>query len=366
MTIATFLSRQRRVLALCAATVLLHYLAIGWAGARIGAAAPRGETPPPPPIVAQLSAPPAPAPIAASAPAPTSQPRPRPKPAPSPARPLGSSAAAPEQFMVAAPDDAPTLPALEAPVPEVVAAAPAEASAPAEAAKPEPAAAPRYKVSLPPSAELTLDVARTDAKGSEWSGKAVLDWRRSGDQYRMTMVASVSLLVTISLAELASEGAVGPDGIAPRSMTEKRRGKAQTATHFNADKGSITFSASEASVPLAPGAQDKTTFMIQLAGIARADPEQLNAPLQLLVGEEKRADVYRFSVVGREDISTPLGTIATVHLTRPPKPGSYNSHLDVWLAPGYDWYPVKIRNTEANGAVTTQTIRKIVALESGK
>ena len=317
-------------------------------------------------MVAQLRAPPERilAPVATPAPAAS----PRPAPASAPIKRRVTASGAPEQFLVAVPSDAPLLPALEAtpPVPVVQAEPVPEAAQPAEAASVQAAPVTRYKVSLPPSAQLTLDVARTDAKGTEWSGKAVLDWRRSGDQYRMTMVASVTLLVTLNLAELASEGTLSDAGIAPRNMTEKRRGRAPTATHFNADKGSITFSASEASVPLTPGAQDKATFMMQLAGIARADAAQLDQGVQLLVGEEKRADVYRFTLVGPEEMSTPMGNIATIHLARPPKPGSYNSHLDVWLAPGYDWYPVRIRNTEANGAVTTYTIRKIVALESGQ
>jgi hypothetical protein len=46
----------------------------------------------------------------------------------------------------------------------------------------------------------------------------------------------------------------------------------------------------------------------------------------------------------------------TVHITRPPKPGSYNSQLDIWLAPSLGWYPVQIRNTESSGTVTNQIV----------
>jgi hypothetical protein len=37
----------------------------------------------------------------------------------------------------------------------------------------------------------------------------------------------------------------------------------------------------------------------------------------------------------------------------------------VWLAPGYGWVPVQIRNLEASGAVTTQTVNNIVMKNSG-
>jgi hypothetical protein len=54
-----------------------------------------------------------------------------------------------------------------------------------------------------------------------------------------------------------------------------------------------------------------------------------------------------------------MGRVLTWHLSRPPKPGSYSARLDIWLAPGLNWFPVQIRNTEANGALTTQTVTRI-------
>jgi hypothetical protein len=228
-----------------------------------------------------------------------------------------------------------------------------------------PPAVPPLRVSLPPSAELAMSVERTDAKGVNWSGQSLLSWRNDGAAYSLSLVASVEVVVTINLVELASEGTIGDAGIAPRTMTEKRRNRSATATHFDAQQGRITFSASAASVPLAPGAQDKATFPMQLAGIARADPAQLEAGVEMLVGEEKTASPFRFTMVGQEEIDTPMGRLATWRLTRPPLPGSYGSRLDVWLAPAHHWYPVQLRSTEGNGAVTTQTINRITIKGAG-
>jgi hypothetical protein len=148
-------------------------------------------------------------------------------------------------------------------------------------------------------------------------------------------------------------------------MTEKRRGRAMTATHFNRPDGTLTFSASAAKYPLVPGAQDKASVPLQLAAIARGDPKQLSGNIDILVGEDRDASVFTFTVAGQEQIDTPLGRIATWHLVRPPKPGSYNSRLELWLAPGYGWYPVQIRNVEVSGAVTTQTVNNIVIKQAG-
>ncbi len=352
MTIASPSTRWHRLLTICAASVLLHYLAIGWVGARIGAMPREEESARPPPIVAQLLAAPAAVPQA--------------RPAPIRHRP---ARAAPAGKRVPARLPLPAPLADEVHVPLAL-AEPGAVAALVDVKSPEPdpapAPGPRFKVSLPPSAELTLDVARTDASGASWTGKSVMDWSSDGSRYRMTMVASITMVVTVNLAQLASEGDIDAAGIAPRKMTEKRRNKAQTATHFNRETDRISFSASEAMYPLHPGMQDKTTFALQLAGIARADPQQLMGGIEMVVGEEKDAALYRFVVLGQEEIDTRMGRINTWRLSRPPRPGEYKSRVDVWLAPGYDWYPVQLQATEANGAVTTQTISKIVVKESGK
>jgi hypothetical protein len=247
---------------------------------------------------------------------------------------------------------------------------PSQAQAQAEATpKPQPAApeARRYKVDMPPSADITLDVARTDANGTKWSGDALLSWRVTPSGYRVKVEAGIRVVFAhVNLLTLTSEGTVGDEGFVPTLMTEKRRGRAMTATHFNRQEGTLTFSASSLKYPLVPGAQDKASVPLQLTAIARGDSKQLSGNIDILVGEDRDASVFTFTVAGQEQIDTPLGRIATWHFVRPPKPGSYNSRLELWLAPGHGWYPVQIRNVEASGAVTTQTASKIVIQQAGR
>lgn len=389
MTHASPPSRRRRIVFLCGATLLLHYLTIGWVGARIGLPQNAAPAPAPAPIVARLHAP---APVLQPvqvAPAPAPRPKPvriqRRPPAPAAddraappvaaggasdtvADPVAGAEAAAERGAADSPAD------VESAAAQAVNAAQAvdQAQAAPTAAPPAPAeAAPavrQYKASVPPSSELSLDLARVDANGNNWTGVASMSWRLSEAGYTMKVEAGISMLVTrFTLLELSSEGSVGERGFAPLVATEKRRGRAQTATHFNREQGNITFSASQKTFPLAPGAQaqDKATLPLQLAAIARADPAQLDGEIDITVGEDRDASVFRFLVVGQEEIETGLGKVQVWHLTRPPKPGSYNSRLDVWLAPEHGWYPVRIRNTEASGAVTTQTVSKIVITETG-
>ncbi|NHZ61217.1 DUF3108 domain-containing protein [Massilia genomosp. 1] len=382
MMIASFLSRRRRALVIGTATVLLHVLAIDFVGARIGLAPSAAPAPEPVTIVAVLHAPiapPAPAPPQPTPP--PARPRPPVKAVPPPAAPppeaTADAEAGPADGAREAIDSAPApLQAGAAEVAPAVEVASATASATAAATAPEPPPVadpvppepvkPAFKVSLPPSADLNFDVARTDRDGGTWSGLSTISWKHAAGAYKLSMEASVSVLVArVNLVLLSSEGTVGPNGIVPRSATEKRRGKTQTATHFGGPDGKITFSASERSYPMVPGAQDKGSFLMQLAAIGRADSAQLASGVELFVGEEKDANPFAFVLVGQEDINTPMGRMATWHVARPPRPGAYNSRLDIWLAPAHNWYPVQIRNTESNGSVTTQTIRKILITDLG-
>ena len=371
MGIVSAISRQRRALLLGALIVLLHAALFSFVAGTVALprlpAAGGMES-----VQAQLL------PAAPARPVPVS-PDPLPLPTPLPPPPL------PKLAFDSAPainEDAigpPVEPGGDGVLAEVMAkvgTAPAEpplTPAPAESVPtPAPPAPPvlearRYKVDVPPPANILMDVARVDADGTRWSGEAQLAWTFRDDSYRIEFEAGIRVVFTrVNLAVLTSEGALAATGFAPVKMTEKRRGRALTATHFDWQHDKITFSSSQKTVPLVAGAQDKASVPLQLAAIARGDAAQLAGDIEIQVGEDREAVVFRFVVVGQEEIDTKLGKLQTVHLSRPPKEGSYRSRLDVWLAPGKGWYPVQLRNTEANGAVTTQTVNNIALNDTGK
>jgi hypothetical protein len=362
MTFASFISRYRRALALFGASVLLHLLALWWILPRMG---PDGVPEPEPvEIVAHLiAAPPPPKPPPAPKPAPKTA---RAEPVRRPVSQRALPAQAPLQVDSVALSGQPTLTdqagaAQMLAVVQSIVVATVEPTAPAEPVAPPPV---RYRVDMPPSARILLDVARRDADGTRWSGEAEMAWQLKGGRYSVQVEAGISVLVTrVNLVALHSEGSVGDTGFAPALMTEKRRGRNQTATHFG--DGRITFSASPQAFDLAPGAQDKATIPLQLAAIARADSSQLAGGVEIQVAEDKDAATFRFVMLGQEVLDTRLGKIQAWRLSRPPKAGAYASRLDIWLAPAHGWLPVQISNIEASGAVTTQTVNKITITDAG-
>lgn len=363
MTSASFFVPPRRRTVLFVAVIgVLHVVALHWLGGQAGRASvheplrlvsmaviaeapPPLPVPPPPPAV---PLPPPPAPLVPALPV-IDLPQLVVPDAPQPVQVAPPPSSAPE-------NPAPALAQLPAITP-----AAAETPAPPPVAE----AVRRYKTDVPASAEFDLQVDRRDADGTKWTGVAAMSWQNKGDSYRLSLEVGLSMLITrINLLVLSSEGAIDASGVVPVKATEKRRGRAQTATHFDAAGKTIRFSATTATAPWQEGAQDKASLPFQLAAIGRADVHQLAGNIDILVGEEKEATVFRFQLVGEETLDTSMGRLQTWHLRRPPKRGSYSSQLDIWLAPSLQWYPVQIRNTEANGALTTQTVSKLTVTGS--
>lgn len=354
---------RRRTVIFVAVIGALHYVALAWltSHARM---VPLGQNHAQVVSMALIAEPPRPLPVMLPPPPPEfPMPKLRPPPPPPPTE-LASSEA--PQWTAPA-SDVPQGPATTEPAavaaPAITAPAPAVAAAPAPAAAPPPPAveqARHYKTNVPASAEFDLHVDRRDADGTKWQGVAAMAWDNKGDTYQLKLEVGLNMLITrINLLVLTSEGVIDASGIVPVTATEKRKGRAQTATHFKRDARAITFSATTATAPWQDGAQDKATVPFQLAAIGRADVNQLAGNIDILVGEEKEATVFRFQLVGEEELDTNMGRLVTWHLRRPPKPGTYSSQLDIWLAPSMQWYPVQIRNTEASGALTTQTVTQI-------
>lgn len=215
---------------------------------------------------------------------------------------------------------------------------------------------------IPESVEMQMEVTHTKVNGSPTVGVGLLSWDVYNNQYQIKLQVGVNLLfTTLNLFSISSEGSVGDAGLMPRLSTDARRNRAETAIHFDHAAGTITLSAGNKTVPLSTGAQDAASLLMQLAAIGNANPAQYREgnTFAIQVAEGRDVAEFMFNVVGEEEIESKLsetGVLKVLHISRPPRPGSYNSRLDIWLAPEKKWYPVQIRNTESNGNVTNQIV----------
>ncbi|MDY7576327.1 DUF3108 domain-containing protein [Actimicrobium sp. CCI2.3] len=246
--------------------------------------------------------------------------------------------------------------------PAAVIAPPAEPVAPVVASvpEPEPATAPAFNTAPPPSAEVNYAVqALRDGKIVHGSGK--IGWRRSGDNYLINGEASVLFFTVLSFQSL---GSLDPQGITPLKYSEKRFRKPETNTHFQQASKLISFSASTTTYPRTGGEQDRASIVWQLASIGRGDASQFvpGSALEIFVAGVRDAETWHIKVVGEETLTLGGEQFTTWHFLRQPRPGSYDTQVEFWLAPARDWYPVRLRQTETNGDYLDMSMSSITPL----
>lgn len=302
---------------------------------------------PPAPVVAPApAAPPAPAVPTARAPAPPMPPPAAPAPAPvSTEPPIGVAEAQPLPpppiEAASAPAALPSEPVVETPL--LRAEAPAEVPAPAAApAAGGGATPPVYATRLPPAAQLSYELRR-----GMLTGQGELSWRPAADGYELQIEG---IAFGLPLLGWLSRGGYDVAGLAPQRFVDRRRGRDVRAANFQRDKGLITWSGVTHEAALAPGAQDRLSWIVQLAAVVQADPQRFVAGERVtmqVAGARGDADLWTFVVQGREPVDGVGARIADTLLLRrePRKP--FDTLVEVWLDPARHHLPARLKLSTA-------------------
>jgi hypothetical protein len=367
---------RRRLILLTVLVLLAHSLLLGGLSAAIslwqGQLDAAAEPAPALRFVTRTLAP-APAPVAASTP-PASPAQHRPPPAPAKVSPAAPAAVAPagptvETAPAAAastvPDESgaaaalPPAPTSSAPAPgnQPESLASAEASPPAGTAPAipvtpaQPAAGStvqRPGKLLPPAAVRMLFDGRGEERGFiKYAASAELLWLPVGAEYSARLEISTW---GIRMRTWTSKGTLGETGLMPTRFGDKPRG-AEQATHFQRDKGIISFSANNPDVPLQAGAQDKLSALLQLSALVAGEPERYRSGTRISfqAADAHRAESWDFQVGALEPLDLPGGTLSGLKFSKEPTL-EFDQRIEVWLAPDQHYLPVRLRITEANGA----------------
>jgi Protein of unknown function (DUF3108) len=202
----------------------------------------------------------------------------------------------------------------------------------------EGAMVPTYRTRLPPAALLTYQLRRGITIGI-----GELAWRPADPAYSLSMQGSA---LGITLIGWDSQGGFDETGIAPVRFVDSRRGRDVQAANFRRDSGRITFSGPATEVPLAPGTQDRLSWMLQLPAVVEAAPASFGPGAQVamwVVGARGDIGVWSFAVEARESIDVPAGSIAgALRLRREPR-RPYDTLVEVWLDPARHHLPAKMR-----------------------
>jgi hypothetical protein len=216
-----------------------------------------------------------------------------------------------------------------------LAATPATAPASAPGTPAEGAPPPLYVTRLPPPVTLRYELRR-----GRLSGSGELLWRPEASGYTLKLEGSV---VGVNVLTQLSEGALGPDGLAPVRFTDQRARRAAVAANFEREAGRIRFSGPSHEVPWQRGVQDRLSWMVQLAAVAAAEPARLAAGERIVlqvVGARGDASLWAFRSEGPETLTLFSDRIETVRLLREPR-SAYDTRVEVWLDPARHHLPVR-------------------------
>jgi hypothetical protein len=213
--------------------------------------------------------------------------------------------------------------------------------------------------SLPPQADLSYAVKGSN-HGIPLMGTGTISWRHGDGRYALLTEARSGLFGKV--LEHRSEGALDDYGLAPATYYEKRIRKDPTTTRFDRNLRRIQFEDGKTSYAIRGGEQDRSSITWQLAALARAAPDKFapGSEWTFLVAGRRDADAWTFRVVGNETMdSAALGELKVLHLTRKPLSDEKGQQVDLWLAPGLDWYPARILFKEENGDSFEQVLEKV-------
>ena len=234
----------------------------------------------------------------------------------------------------------------------------AQAQAPAiepAPATPEPAEPPSSKPlppAQPPASTRLQYVVAGEIKGFSYNATGTLDWELGEDRYSARMEMRMPLLGS---RVQTSTGGVGPAGLMPERFADK--GRSERAAHFEREQHRIRFSANTPEAELLPGAQDRLSLFLQMAGLLQARPQAYASGdiIDMQVAGTGDAEIWRFQVGEESTLVLPAGELRVRHLVRQPRK-EFDSTVEMWLAPDLNHLPVRLKVTQTNGDMADQQL----------
>ncbi len=171
-------------------------------------------------------------------------------------------------------------------------------------------------------------------------GTAEVRWRPTADGYSLRLEARIGADLVI---EQNSAGGFDAAGLAPVRYTDRRR-RQWLATSFQRDAGKVSFSATPAEFALATGAQDRLTWMLQLAAIVAArpgGPAPGDTVSMTVVGLRGAPEVWVFRCRGEEALAIGSSEARASRWLREGR-GPYDSRAEIWLDPRRHFLPLQV------------------------
>ena len=290
--------------------------------------------PPPAPAPTVQVQKPAPRPRARNAPTITPTVEPAPAPTPAPPEP-----APPEQ----------------PPEPPKVAAEP-PASATKQAA--EPSTLPLGAQALPTKGRIAYRTTYTRLAGI--NAITYVDW--SIDPDKATYELWLRTVDPAGLLDLRSTGTLKPFGIAPDNYIEKIEvANRELRADFDWKMSAVSFVGRGAGQPVTfgEGTQDPLSLQFHLPLLAQAYPWRFSPGSEVTFAVARRnVESYSFVVEGFESTRIDGTDVMTLKIDRKRGPDA-NRRVEIWMAPEFQWLPVRLRFTDSNDEVWDSVLAQL-------
>ncbi|PRF23032.1 DUF3108 domain-containing protein [Burkholderia multivorans] len=269
--------------------------------------------------------------------------------APKPAAPKPAPAAAQEQVLTSTQTDAhgapPAATSAASGVPGASSAQPASAPAGASGAATPGPATHGVKFAVPPSGDLQYDTFYNGMQNMI----GTIHWRTDGRTYDLSVSMPVPF---IGPFDYRSEGRIDAFGLAPDRYVEKRGRRPEDIAVFNREQHQVVFTRTPNNAPLPDGVQDRFSMLIQLSSLVRGNPSAYKPGVtqQFFVIDNNSGENWPIAVIGDESVQTQGGIVQARHFMRLPRRDGDTRRIDMWLAPSVGWLPVRLVQTEPNGA----------------
>ena len=183
-------------------------------------------------------------------------------------------------------------------------------------------------------------------------------FEHDGSTYKLTSESNTAgIAAVIYRLDVArtSTGTITAKGLRPDTYDESRNGKAKRRVRFDwkQRKAELFDGSNTQTVDLPENTWDMASF-----GYSFAFYPPASQAIELFLTDGRRVSPYKFAILEKERIDTELGPMETVHVKKVQRPDDPRA-FDVWLAPKYNYAPVRIRFTEKDGAAFDSVVTQI-------
>lgn len=207
---------------------------------------------------------------------------------------------------------------------------------------------------LPQRVTIIFNINR--ANFSLGSGTDVLE--TNGKSYSIvsqTHPTGIAALIPKAKIRRESRGMITSQGLRPQQFLDQRGKEQPAVAKLDWEKKRVTFEreGNTRSEALPNIVHDRLSVAYSFA--FRQPPDQ---SFQFFMTDGKRLSEYRYVLVGREILNTPMGEVQTVHWTKQ-REKETDRGADLWLATDQYFLPVRIVFTDKDGSRFEQVATQI-------